>query len=117
MIASHFLQVFIVVQPLFGGDRYRVSVTRRADVPDFLPQLPVDGIFDGDDETFSRWLLAKLINAEHACYGTKKLSETKLFNQQSLPSAIQNTKYCQVLATRVNTPLQKGPAEKNMKPV
>ena len=75
MIASHFLQVFIVVQPLNDGHRYRVSVTRRADVPDFPPSLPVDGIFDADDEAFGEWLLAKLINAEHACYGTKKLSE------------------------------------------
>ena len=75
MIASHFLQVFIVVQPLDDGRRYRVSVTRRADVPDFPPSLPVDGIFDVDDEALAEWLLAKLINAEHACYGTKKLSE------------------------------------------
>ena len=77
MIASHFLQVFIVVQPLNdGGDRYRVSVTRRADVPEFPPPLPPEGIFESDDEeAFGEWLLAKCINAEHACFGTRKLSE------------------------------------------
>ena len=75
MIASHFLQVFLVVQPVDNGSRYRISVTRRADVPDFPPALPVDGLFDRDDETLGEWILAKLINAEHACYATKKLSE------------------------------------------
>lgn len=88
MIASHFLQVFIVVQPLDDGRRYRVSVTRRADVPDFPPSLPVDGIFDVDDEALAEWLLAKLINAEHACYGTKKLSEMQNRTRATLFEAL-----------------------------
>ena len=75
MIASHFLQVFVVVEPVSGGEQYRVSVPRRADVPDFPPPLPAGGVFDRDDEALGEWLLAKLINAEHACFATKKLSE------------------------------------------
>ena len=95
MIASHFLQVFIVVQPLpggnerggggGGGDRYRVSVTRRVDVPDFPPALPQGGIFEAEDEeAFGEWLLAKCINAEHACFGTRKLSEMQTRTRATL---------------------------------
>lgn len=82
MIASHFLQVFIVVQPV-DKIHYKVSVTRKSDVPVFEPPLPENGIFARDD-LFHDFLLAKLINAEHACYRTRKLLEMQQRTRRTL---------------------------------
>ena len=52
--------------------RYKVSVTARSDVPYFGPSLPSPAIVKRGPE-LREWLLAKLINAETACYkGTKQ---------------------------------------------
>ena len=85
MVTSHFLHSYIVVTPLEGGDRYRVSVTARADVPYFGPSLPSPPIFRRGPE-FREWLLCKLINAETACYKAEKFSKLEQRTRTSLLS-------------------------------
>lgn len=77
MIASHFLHVFIVVQPLNNGEEYKVCVTARDDVPDFGPALPSPSIFKKDSE-FKDFLLVKLINAETSAYKAEKFSKLEV---------------------------------------
>ena len=83
MVTSHFLHSYIVVTPIDGGDRYRVSVTARADVPYFGPSLPSPPIFHRGPE-FRDWLLCKLINAETACYKAEKFSKLEQRTRTSL---------------------------------
>lgn len=87
MVTSHFLHAYIVVQPVGGeaggGDRYRVSVTARADVPYFGPSLPSPPVFRRGPE-FREWLLTKLINAETACYKAEKFSKLEQRTRTSL---------------------------------
>lgn len=77
MIASHFLHVFIVVQPIDNGEAYKVCVTARDDVPDFGPALPSPSIFRKGPE-FKDFLLAKLINAETAAYKAEKFAKLEV---------------------------------------
>lgn len=77
MIASHFLHVFIVVQPVENGEAYKVCVTARDDVPDFGPALPSPSIFKKGPE-FKDFLLAKLINAETAAYKAEKFAKLEV---------------------------------------
>ncbi|XP_010185596.1 PREDICTED: rap1 GTPase-activating protein 1-like, partial [Mesitornis unicolor] len=77
MIASNFLHAFVVVQLAGGGTQcplYKVSVTARDDVPFFGPPLPDPAIFRKGPE-FQEFLLAKLINAEYACYKAEKFAK------------------------------------------
>jgi RAP1 GTPase activating protein 1 len=88
MVTSHFLHAYIVVQPVVepsgvSGERYRVSVTARADVPYFGPSLPSPPIFRRGPE-FREWLLTKLINAETACYKAEKFSKLEQRTRTSL---------------------------------
>jgi RAP1 GTPase activating protein 1 len=87
MVTSHFLHAYIVVQPVGepggGGERYRVSVTARADVPYFGPSLPSPPVFRRGPE-FREWLLTKLINAETACYKAEKFSKLEQRTRTSL---------------------------------
>jgi len=82
MVTSHFLHAYIVVQPI-EGDRYKVSVTARSDVPYFGPSLPSPAIFKRGPE-LREWLLAKLINAETACYKAEKFSKLEQRTRSSL---------------------------------
>lgn len=82
MIASNFLHAFIVVQkyidPVQRVIKYRVCVTARRDVPNFGPlHMNNDCVYDAD-ETFRDWLLAKLVNAEYACYKAEKFRKLKV---------------------------------------
>lgn len=63
-IASSFLHVFIVVQPL-ENSMYKVSVTSKEGVPEFGPPLPSPPVFTLG-EVFRDFLLSKIINAERA---------------------------------------------------
>ena len=88
MVTSHFLHAYIVVQPVVEpngstGERYRVSVTARADVPYFGPSLPSPPVFRRGPE-FREWLLTKLINAETACYKAEKFSKLEQRTRTSL---------------------------------
>uniref|UniRef100_A0A8C6U0J0 Rap-GAP domain-containing protein n=1 Tax=Neogobius melanostomus TaxID=47308 RepID=A0A8C6U0J0_9GOBI len=71
IIASNFLHAFVLVQP--QGDRYQVSVTAREDVPRFGPALPHPPLFHKGQD-FREFLLAKLINAELACYKSDRFA-------------------------------------------
>ena len=82
MVTSHFLHAYIVVQPV-DGDRYRVTVTARGDVPYFGPSLPSPPVFKRGPE-FREWLLCKLINAETACYKAEKFSKLEQRTRTSL---------------------------------
>lgn len=85
MIASNFLHAFIVVQKIAPPPdassqrvRYKVCVTARRDVPMFgPPQLNHECVYEHDDN-FKDWLLAKLINAEYACYKAEKFRKLKV---------------------------------------
>jgi len=84
MVTSHFLHAYIVVQPEPGdGDKYRVSVTARSDVPYFGPSLPSPPVFKRGPE-FREWILNKLISAETACYKAEKFSKLKHRTQATL---------------------------------
>ena len=84
MVTSHFLHAYIVVQPEPGdGDKYRVSVTARSDVPYFGPSLPSPPVFKRGPE-FREWILNKLISAETACYKAEKFSKLKQRTQATL---------------------------------
>lgn len=83
LIASHFLHVFMVVQPLQGGEMYRVCVTARDDVPDFGPALPSPAILRRGPE-LKEFLLAKLINAEAAAYKAQKFAKLEMRTRISL---------------------------------
>ena len=84
MVTSHFLHAYIVVQPEPGdGDKYRVSVTARSDVPYFGPSLPSPPVFKRGPE-FREWILNKLISAETACYKAEKFSKLEQRTRSSL---------------------------------
>ncbi|KAM8796371.1 rap1 GTPase-activating protein 1 [Eudromia elegans] len=77
MIASNFLHAYVVVQlerRREQGTLYKVSVTARDDVPFFGPPLPDPAVFRKGPE-FQEFLLAKLINAEYACYRADKFAK------------------------------------------
>ncbi|KAF4518333.1 hypothetical protein B566_EDAN007060 [Ephemera danica] len=77
MIASHFLHVFLVVQPVHLSEpphvRYRVSVAAREGVPRFGPPLPTTAELSPGPE-LREWLLTKLINAETAACKAQKFA-------------------------------------------
>jgi len=54
-------------------DEYEMSVVCKNDVPEFGPILPPRRIFRKDSK-LKDFLLAKLINAENACYKSKIFS-------------------------------------------
>ncbi|XP_072036397.1 rap1 GTPase-activating protein 1-like isoform X2 [Amphiura filiformis] len=76
MIASNFLHSYIIVQPIEPNTenaRYKVCVTARDDVPFFGPALPQPSIFKKGPE-LRDFILAKLLNGEHACYKADKFA-------------------------------------------
>ncbi|XP_076365269.1 rap1 GTPase-activating protein 1-like isoform X3 [Tachypleus tridentatus] len=86
IITSNFIHAYIIVEvvnPQTPETRYKVSVTAREDVPHFGPPLPQPAIFDKGNK-FREFLLAKLINAEHACYKAEKFAKLKERTQASL---------------------------------
>ena len=84
MVTSHFLHAYILVQPEPGSaDKYRVSVTARADVPYFGPSLPSPPVFRRGPQ-FREWILNKLISAETACYKAERFSKLKQRTQATL---------------------------------
>ncbi|EJW87172.1 hypothetical protein WUBG_01916 [Wuchereria bancrofti] len=95
MIASNFLHVFIVVQPIDSCTEksslsckfYFVSVTARDDVPFFGPTLPAPSIFRKGQE-FRNFLLTKLINAENAAYKSTKFAKLAERTRSSLLEAL-----------------------------
>ena len=90
MVTSHFLHAYLVVQPIHPHtDRYRVSVTARADVPDFGPSLPSPPVFKAGPE-FRCWVLDKLLSAETACYKAEKFSKLKQRTQATLLKNLMN---------------------------
>ncbi|KAG5684101.1 hypothetical protein PVAND_013349 [Polypedilum vanderplanki] len=81
MIASHFLHAFIVIQP-HTKKTYKISVTARSGVPFFGPALPRHGIIA--KKNLKQFLLAKLINAENACYKAEKFAKLEFRTRSSL---------------------------------
>jgi len=75
IISSNFIHITIIIQPYEVDDgktlKYRVGVTYRDTVSEFLPCLPDPPIFK-KDEAFLDFLLSKIINAELACYRSEK---------------------------------------------
>ncbi|KAI8981014.1 hypothetical protein BDB01DRAFT_724338, partial [Pilobolus umbonatus] len=74
-IKSQFLHVFIVVHEELYLDKkvWRVEIVRLEDVPAFGPSLPEKALFFNEDE-LSKFLIAKLVNAEYAAMKSRKLS-------------------------------------------
>lgn len=85
MIASNFLHIYIVVQPVSGGSSYKVTIAARDDVPDFGPGFPASGsnvIEHGP--ALKDFILAKIMNAEYASFKGKKLSQLELRTRGNL---------------------------------
>lgn len=77
VIASHFLHAYIVIQPINPNTdnvTYKVAVTARDGVPFFGPTLPQPAVFKKGKE-FREFVLAKLINAERACYTAEQFAK------------------------------------------
>ncbi|KAF4517375.1 hypothetical protein B566_EDAN009803 [Ephemera danica] len=85
MIASHFLHVFLVVQPVSPPPhvRYRVTVAAREGVPSFGPPLPPSSEFAAGPE-LREWLLTKLVNAEAAACKARKFASLEERTRASL---------------------------------
>ena len=66
MISSQFLHAYIVVQPTEENE-LKISVVTKADVEDFGPYFCHQGVYQ-QSQALKEQLLAKLINAEQACY-------------------------------------------------
>ncbi|XP_006871527.1 PREDICTED: signal-induced proliferation-associated 1-like protein 3 isoform X1 [Chrysochloris asiatica] len=73
-IRSHFQHVFIIVRvhnPCTENVCYSMAVTRSKDAPPFGPPIPSGTTFRKSD-VFRDFLLAKVINAEHAAHKSDK---------------------------------------------
>lgn len=73
-IRSHFQHVFIIIRvhdPCTENVRYSVAVTRSKDAPPFGPPIP-NGVTFHKSDVFRDFLLAKVINAEHAAHKSDK---------------------------------------------
>ena len=81
------MHAYIVVQPV-GDSSYRVRVTAKNDVPNFLPVLPRSGIFSRG-KAFKEFLLRKLINAEVACYRASQFNKLEQRTRASLLANLQ----------------------------
>eukprot|EP00123_Amoebidium_parasiticum_P013174 comp21810_c1_seq2/m.31056 comp21810_c1_seq2/g.31056 ORF comp21810_c1_seq2/g.31056 comp21810_c1_seq2/m.31056 type:complete len:632 (-) comp21810_c1_seq2:512-2407(-) len=72
-LTAQFPHVFIVVQPIPGPTkRYRVGVATRKGVPHVPPEI-VD--YYDHDARFRDFLLAKMVNGEHAAYRAPKFKK------------------------------------------
>ncbi|XP_022256785.1 rap1 GTPase-activating protein 1-like [Limulus polyphemus] len=92
IIASNFLHAYIVVEalePESPQTRYKVSVTAKDDVPFFGPPLPQPAVFTKGNR-FREFLLAKLINAEHACYKSEKFAKLEDRTRTSLLQSLHD---------------------------
>ncbi|XP_069063346.1 signal-induced proliferation-associated 1-like protein 3 isoform X2 [Pleurodeles waltl] len=73
-IRSHFQHVFIIIRvhdPCTENVCYSVAVTRSKDAPPFGPPIP-NGVTFCKSDVFRDFLLAKVINAEHAAHKSDK---------------------------------------------
>ncbi|XP_021378162.1 signal-induced proliferation-associated 1-like protein 2 isoform X2 [Mizuhopecten yessoensis] len=74
VVRSQFQHAFIIVRchnPCTENVHYSVAVSRSKDVPPFGPHIPENAFFSKSQD-FADFLLAKLINAEHAAHKSEK---------------------------------------------
>ncbi|XP_055333196.1 signal-induced proliferation-associated 1-like protein 1 isoform X2 [Paramacrobiotus metropolitanus] len=91
-IRSNFQHVFIVVRvenPNTEYTRYRVSVSRSRDVPQFGPPLPASGVFAKGSE-FVDFILTKVINAENAAHKSDKFMALAIRTRQEYLKELAN---------------------------
>jgi signal-induced proliferation-associated 1 like protein 1 len=75
-IRSQFQHVFIIVRvlhPCTDHTQYQVAVSRSKEVPIFGPPIPSGATFP-KSQSFVDFLLAKIINAEHAAHRSQKFA-------------------------------------------
>ncbi|XP_066916248.1 signal-induced proliferation-associated 1-like protein 1 isoform X2 [Clytia hemisphaerica] len=75
IMRSHFQHVFIIVQVENAhteNTRYSIAVSRSRDVPYFGPPIPPDKF--QKNAAFREFLLAKIVNAEHAAHKSEKFT-------------------------------------------
>ncbi|XP_057379207.1 signal-induced proliferation-associated 1-like protein 1 [Daphnia carinata] len=75
-IRSQFQHVFIIVRvlhPCTDHTQYQVAVSRSKEVPIFGPPIPTGATFP-KSQAFVDFLLAKIINAEHAAHRSQKFA-------------------------------------------
>jgi len=75
-IRSQFQHVFIVIRalhPCTEHTQYQVAVSRSKEVPVFGPPIPAGATFP-KSKAFAEFLLAKIVNAEHAAHRSQKFS-------------------------------------------
>ncbi|RKP01658.1 hypothetical protein CXG81DRAFT_11712, partial [Caulochytrium protostelioides] len=87
LIASQFLHVFLVVQPVVlqstGRHGWRVMVTRLEAVPAFGPPLPDPPVFT-DPAALHHFLLAKMVNGENAAYHSPRFRKPQTRTRNTL---------------------------------
>lgn len=95
-IRSQFQHVFIiirVVNPCTDHTQYQVAVTRSKEVPVFGPPIPTGATFP-KSKSFVDFLLAKIINAEHAAHRSDKFATMATRTRQEyLKVTKQQTEY------------------------
>lgn len=75
-IRSQFQHVFIIIRvinPCTENTQYQVAVTRSKEVPVFGPPIKTGATFP-KSKAFVEFLLAKIINAEHAAHRSEKFA-------------------------------------------
>ena len=94
---SHFPHVFIFVEEAVsatdsfdGNPKYRIACARKEDVAIFDPAPSGKAYFDCDS-VLKNFILAKLINGEHAAYGGRKFSSLRQRTRKSLLDDIVGT--------------------------
>ena len=89
IIQSQFLHAYIVIQPTEDNE-YKISVVTKADVPEFGPDFQNEGSYPRG-HSFKQLLLAKLINAENACYKAHKFKDLEERRRSSLLNELSDT--------------------------
>ena len=88
IISSQFLHAFVVVQPV-KEDHLKISVVTKSDVADFGPNFSFHGIYQ-QNQLLREKLLAKLINAERACYKSRKFHSLASRTRYSMLSEVSS---------------------------
>ena len=88
MISSQFLHAYLVIQPT-AEDELKISIVTKSDVADFGPYFRHQGVYQ-QSQALKEQLLAKLINAEQACYKSSIFLNLERRTRLSMLSEVSN---------------------------
>ena len=103
-IRSQFQHVFIIVRvlhPCTDHTQYQVAVSRSKEVPIFGPPIPAGATFS-KSQAFVDFLLAKIINAEHAAHRSQKFATMATRTRQEYLKVIQNFAQSKILLHNIS---------------